>query len=163
MRALRFCLRTRSALPVRDGMPRLGHRPLPLLPRVPVPLWTRVNTQEGSAKFLSRDLRPPLPMSHHDVVERITGLPQPPVLRRGRTWENGPPPPARERRYMRTETLWQRERRAARMHWWRQVLDGPAGAASWDDVFDEMVSLRFSFSEERTASATGSERVSCAP
>ncbi len=48
---------------------------------------------------------------------------------------------------MRTETLWQGERRAARMHWWRQVLDRPA-TASWNEVLDEMVSLRFRVGDE---------------
>ncbi len=54
---------------------------------------------------------------------------------------------------MRMETLWQGERRAARMHWWRQVLDRPV-TANWDEVFDEMVSLRFRAGEanEWTAS-----------
>ena len=48
---------------------------------------------------------------------------------------------------MRMETLWQGERRAARMHWWRQVLDRP-NEASWDEVFDEMVELRFAVGRE---------------
>ena len=44
---------------------------------------------------------------------------------------------------MRTETLWQGERRAARTQWWRQVLDRPASVANWGEVLDEMVRLRF--------------------
>lgn len=43
---------------------------------------------------------------------------------------------------MRTDSFKQGQRRAERMHWWRQVLDRPA-TANWDEVFDEMVSLRF--------------------
>lgn len=43
---------------------------------------------------------------------------------------------------MRTETLRQGERRAARMHWWRQVVDRPT-TMNWDEVFDEMVWSRF--------------------
>ena len=40
------------------------------------------------------------------------------------------------------DTLGQVEQRAARNHWWRQVLDRPV-ESSWDEVFDEMVELRF--------------------
>lgn len=43
---------------------------------------------------------------------------------------------------MHTETVWQKERRAARRRWWRQVLDRPA-PAPWDQLVDEMVHLRF--------------------
>ena len=43
---------------------------------------------------------------------------------------------------MRTETLWQRERRAARMQWWYQVLDCPA-AVNRKELFDEELMHRF--------------------
>ena len=52
---------------------------------------------------------------------------------------------------MRTETLWQGERRAARRLWWRQVLERPAAPTSWDEVLDEMVVLRFCASAEAEA------------
>lgn len=57
---------------------------------------------------------------------------------------------------MRTETLWQGERRAARMHWWRQVVDRPT-QADWNEVFDEMVVLRFRVGEERQFPFCGRE------
>jgi hypothetical protein len=43
---------------------------------------------------------------------------------------------------MRTQTLWGGQRRAARMHWWRQVVDRPV-QANWDELLDEMVLQRF--------------------
>ena len=43
---------------------------------------------------------------------------------------------------MRIETLWQGERRQARLHWWRQVLDRPS-ALNGDDMFDEVLVQRF--------------------
>lgn len=49
---------------------------------------------------------------------------------------------------MRQETLWQGERRAARMHWWRQVLDRPA-TAEVEALFDEVLSVYFSPALER--------------
>ncbi len=45
---------------------------------------------------------------------------------------------------MRTETLWQGERRAARMHWWMEVLDQPT-LMDRESMFDEVLSLRFHF------------------
>ena len=48
---------------------------------------------------------------------------------------------------MRTETLWQGQRRAARMHWW-QILDRQASAASWGDVVDEAARMRFGLKQE---------------
>ncbi len=43
---------------------------------------------------------------------------------------------------MRTETLWGGERRAARAHWWGQVLDSTA-AVNRKELFDEELTLRF--------------------
>ena len=48
---------------------------------------------------------------------------------------------------MRTESLWGGQQRAARRHWWREVLGGPE-TADWNEVFDEMVALRFGVMEE---------------
>ncbi len=48
---------------------------------------------------------------------------------------------------MRTDTVWQGERRAARMHWWRLVLDRPT-PTNGEDTFDEMLRRRFGSSPE---------------
>ncbi len=48
---------------------------------------------------------------------------------------------------MRTETLWQGERRAARLHWWRQVVDRPT-TTNVEDSFDEILRRRFVFTFE---------------
>ncbi len=44
---------------------------------------------------------------------------------------------------MRQDTLWQGERREARLHWWQEVLDRPATTAQREEVFDEALSMRF--------------------
>ncbi len=44
---------------------------------------------------------------------------------------------------MRQDTLWQEGRREARLHWWQEVLDRPGTAAKRDEVFDEVLSMRF--------------------
>ena len=44
---------------------------------------------------------------------------------------------------MRQDTLWQGQRREARLHWWQEVLDRPATATKRDEVFDEALSMRF--------------------
>ena len=43
---------------------------------------------------------------------------------------------------MRTDTARGGERRAARMHWWRQVLDRPS-TVNRKDLFDEELLQRF--------------------
>ena len=43
---------------------------------------------------------------------------------------------------MRTETLWQSERRAARTRWWHQVLE-PQSILNGKDLFDEELTRRF--------------------
>jgi hypothetical protein len=55
---------------------------------------------------------------------------------------------------MRTETLWQGQRRAERNHWWRQVLERPSAAANWAEVLDEMVMQRFGIGEDAPGVAT---------
>ena len=49
---------------------------------------------------------------------------------------------------MRQETLWQGERREARQHWWRQLLEWPTGV-NGEDVFDEVLGLRFRLVPEK--------------
>lgn len=59
---------------------------------------------------------------------------------------------------MRQETLWQGERRAARMHWWRQVLDRPVPGEG-EELFDEVLSLRFrpGLDKESTSGREGTQ------
>ena len=52
---------------------------------------------------------------------------------------------------MRMETLWQGERREARMHWWRLVLERPGTVASCGELLDEGLRLRFGMGESRHA------------
>ena len=54
---------------------------------------------------------------------------------------------------MRTEGMWQGERRAARMHWLRQVLDKPL-TLDRDATFDEVLRGRFGVSLESEAQAS---------
>ena len=61
---------------------------------------------------------------------------------------------------MRTDILWAGDRRAARMHWWRQVMDRPA-TVNWNDLLDEAASQRFSLGEDADAWGDGSCRESC--
>ncbi len=58
---------------------------------------------------------------------------------------------------MRTETLWQGERRAARMLWWLEVLERPMVTGS-EAIFDEVLSLRFRHGPEAEPAGTGRRR-----
>ncbi len=55
---------------------------------------------------------------------------------------------------MRIETLWQRELRAARSHWWRQVLARPVGMEP-AEMFDEVLAQRFRFASEAEPASLG--------
>ena len=55
---------------------------------------------------------------------------------------------------MRQETLWQGERREARLQWWKQVLERPSGV-NGEEVFDEVLSLRFRLVPEQDGGCGG--------